>query len=310
MGIFKNNLFRTFFSLGVLALAIASLANIMGQDGFDMAITQAIAKPPVTILMAIGLTGASFVTLGALELLNAQSVGLKPSWRIFSNSLVGNALAHSIGGSVFGAASARVFLYQRLQASPKQVAVIVMANTASYLLGILVLLAGLLGLGAWYSEAIPSQLGIIVSGACLILVIGHCLSGHWAEKSSNMLLRFAPRTWWLGIIQILLGGLNLALVGAALFTLTLDTNYFPFLASYLVSTLAGSISTIPGGIGVFEATMLVLRPGNGGQLLTAIIMFRLIYNVIPLALALGALALGWLGSTKLYAMKSKRISDN
>ncbi len=50
--------------------------------------------------------------------------------------------------------------------------------------------------------------------------------------------------------------------------------------------ILGVVSHAPGGIGVFEASMTAILAGRGRpDLLAALLLFRLLYNLLPFALA-------------------------
>ena len=60
----------------------------------------------------------------------------------------------------------------------------------------------------------------------------------------------------------------------------------------LMSCLIGIASHAPGGLGVFEATMLIaLSRMPFEQVLGALLLFRIIYYILPFILALVLLAL-------------------
>ena len=66
-----------------------------------------------------------------------------------------------------------------------------------------------------------------------------------------------------------------------------------FVVLFVSATLLGIVSHVPGGLGVFEATMLAAAaPTARAQVLAALLAYRAIYNLLPCALALLALATG------------------
>jgi uncharacterized membrane protein YbhN (UPF0104 family) len=63
--------------------------------------------------------------------------------------------------------------------------------------------------------------------------------------------------------------------------------YLTFLGVYLASVLAGVLSHVPAGLGVLESMLLLLLPGvPPEQLLAAVIVYRAIYEIGPMLLAL------------------------
>jgi hypothetical protein len=72
----------------------------------------------------------------------------------------------------------------------------------------------------------------------------------------------------------------------------------PVLVTFVLSTLLGFLSHVPGSLGVFEASMLIGLPGvEKEQLLASLLLFRLLYFVIPLLFAVLLL-----GARELYVM--------
>jgi uncharacterized protein (TIRG00374 family) len=72
-----------------------------------------------------------------------------------------------------------------------------------------------------------------------------------------------------------------------------DVNYFIFFGSYLLAQIAGIISNVPGGLGVFETVLILLisPPIASDQLLGALLVYRIVYYLLPLLIGLGLLAL-------------------
>lgn len=92
-------------------------------------------------------------------------------------------------------------------------------------------------------------------------------------------------------LQLVVGLVDIGLVSAVLYLLlpaSAGIGYLPFLAVYLASVLAGVLSHVPAGLGVLESVMLLLLPGvPPEQLLAAVFMYRVLYEIVPV---LGALA--------------------
>ena len=94
----------------------------------------------------------------------------------------------------------------------------------------------------------------------------------------------------IALSQVLVSVVDMMLASATLYILlepALHIGYFPFLGIYLLALGAGLISSVPGGIGVFEAVLVAALPQvDTTILLGTIVVYRLIYYVLPLSLAL------------------------
>jgi hypothetical protein len=67
----------------------------------------------------------------------------------------------------------------------------------------------------------------------------------------------------------------------------LDIGLFRLLAVFIAATLLGFASHAPAGLGVFDATILIgLGSEDREQLLAVLLMFRFLYHLLPLSIAL------------------------
>ncbi|MBF3094048.1 hypothetical protein HKT43_35900, partial [Pseudomonas aeruginosa] len=92
----------------------------------------------------------------------------------------------------------------------------------------------------------------------------------------------------LSLLQLLITALDVAAAATVLYLLLPETPPFAaFLLVYLLALAAGVLSHVPGGVGVFEAVLLAAFAGQLGAapLAAALLLYRLIYVVLPLLLA-------------------------
>ena len=98
----------------------------------------------------------------------------------------------------------------------------------------------------------------------------------------------------LTLIQIAIGIVDLGCCAAAMYMLVPDEPNLGFATVaviFVAATLLGFASHAPGGLGVFDAAMMVaLWQFDKEELLAGLLLFRLLYYIIPFVLALGILA--------------------
>ena len=97
------------------------------------------------------------------------------------------------------------------------------------------------------------------------------------------------------LLQTLIAVLDWSLAGLALYVLLppgLPVGFFQFLGIFALANLGGLLSHVPGGVGVFEAVILLAVPdgADSASVAAVLIAYRLIYFLLPLLLA--ALLLG------------------
>jgi glycosyltransferase 2 family protein len=99
----------------------------------------------------------------------------------------------------------------------------------------------------------------------------------------------------LSLVQIAIGAADVCAAAAVLYVLLPaghGVGFEAFLAVYVFAACVGIASHLPGGVGAFEATMLLaLAQLPREPLLGALLMFRLIYYIAPFILALALLGL-------------------
>jgi len=158
--------------------------------------------------------------------------------------------------------------------------------------------ATVLGLGIAYApqaataiDQLPPWLNRGVGIVTLIVLTGYVA---WVWSSP----RTIGRSGWqvtlpngpLTLLQIVIGIIDLSFCALAMYMLVPDEPNIGFVmiaVIFVSATLLGFASAAPGGIGVFDAAMLVaLWQFDKEELLAGLLLFRLIYYVIPFALSL------------------------
>src|SRR5262249_38325417 len=75
------------------------------------------------------------------------------------------------------------------------------------------------------------------------------------------------------------------------------------LGAFLVAQFLGLASHVPGGVGVFEGTLLLLLQPylTPSQILPALVVYRAVYYLLPFSIALGALIVDGTGGLRRQA---------
>lgn len=227
-------------------------------------------------------------------------------WYVSIASFTTYALSHNIGASVFSGALVRYRAYSAKGLSKTQIAILVGLCAFTFALGVIILTGGLL---VWHPELlaqISGKLGIpaewkhtlasshvaVFIGGGLLAFVGLYIIGSLAHLRPLTIRRFRlayPRPAVM-LRQIIAGPLELlGAAGIIYYALPGDVNpgYIMILAVFLASFSAALLSHAPGGLGVFEGVFIAALPEVGqADLLAALIVFRLLYLLIPFALSI------------------------
>ncbi len=101
---------------------------------------------------------------------------------------------------------------------------------------------------------------------------------------------FAIPSLRLAFGQIVIASIDWALAGSVLYALlarTIELSYLEFLEIFLLAQVIGLVSTVPGGLGVFESVMLLLLSdaAQPSTLIGSLLLYRVIYYILPLGVA-------------------------
>jgi uncharacterized membrane protein YbhN (UPF0104 family) len=254
------------------------------------------------LLASLGFTVASYVVLtgydvAALRIINRHVAYPRTALASFTSYI----FSHNFGFTPLTAGTARVRVYRIAGLTIFEVAQVMLIAGISLWLGILLLFA--IGLivqpGAFIEELLyitpPLQMAAGIVGLVGMLAYVGCL--HWrAGRPINLFGWTLPVPGVrMALVQFGLGVLDLTIATTALFVLLPDATvaHFPLvLFAYLAGLVSGLITHAPGGVGVFEVVMLLALPEfDRAALFGALLVFRAVYFLLPLAV--GLLLFAW-----------------
>jgi phosphatidylglycerol lysyltransferase len=255
--------------------------------------------PPAQLAAAVLLTALNYLVLTTYDLL-AFAYIRKPMARrrIVAASFLAYAISNNVGFAMLSGASVRYRFYTRWGVTGEELSRIVFSYSVTFWLG----LFGLGGLSLVASQlpeigALPARPLLRAAGWVLALAPAAYLAATMWRRGPLRIRTFelplpAPL---IATGQIAASVTDWALAGAVLYVLLPSgrPDILTFLGSFLVAILLGMISHVPGGVGVFEGLMvLLLRPYlSSADLLPALVVYRAVYYLLPLGIALVGLVL-------------------
>lgn len=283
-----------FLFLGAVAVLLYRYARSIDWAGVRRAIA---AYDAATLALAAGLVALSYGLYACYDIAAKRYAhhDLRDS-RVALIAATCYAFSLNLG-AVVGSAGFRYRLYTRSGASASAVHRVVAFSVSANWLGYL-LLAGLLFVtgsvappAAWRIHA----LGLQALGVAMLTLVAAYLFACWKTHGRVMHVRgrhFRLPSPRLALLQTLLAACNWATMAAILFVLLRQqADYGLVLGALLSAAVAMAIAHIPAGAGVLEVVFLTLVSGIAKpQLLAALLVYRGIYYLAPLALASAAYA--------------------
>lgn len=285
----------------VAALTFVAL-HLALRDVHLPQLRQAIATVPAwQIAAALGLTFASYVALTFYDRLALQVIGRPQPWRISAlASFTGQAVGYSLGLPLLTAGSARFRVYGQVGLSIGEVAQVGLLGTAAFWSGVAGIAGGamLMGvplpaIGGWALTGVVSR---ALGAALLLLAVAPLLMQAVGRRQVGVghLTLPLPGGWRMAGFAVAAAA-DLATASGALFVLlpVQPAGSYPgFFLVYVLAIVVALITHVPGGIGVFEAVILAAQPGSRAAVFAALLLYRLIYYLLPLLAAAAAIAVG------------------
>ncbi len=269
------------------------------------------AIPRRQVLTALCFTAASYWLLSNYDVLAlAYLRRVIPYPRILFTSFIAYSFGHTLGFSAFTGAAIRFRLYATAGVTAIDVATITAFCSLSLGIG----LATIAGLSLFLSPTHSAQIlhlhhnwslfaGMVLLGAVALYAVWATLARGTLELRGWALRAPGPA---IGLAQLLLSVLDLSLSSAVLWSLlpaATQVGFVPFLGTYALAVIAGILSHVPGGVGVFEAVMLLTLPGvPADALLGSLLAYRAVYYLVPLVF--GTLLFG---TQELAAQRSRML---
>jgi uncharacterized membrane protein YbhN (UPF0104 family) len=207
------------------------------------------------------------------------------------------AVGHNIGATVFTGGAVRYRIYSQHGLTAIDIAKICFVAGLTFWLGN----AAVLGLSvaiephaAGPITQLPAWANFCIAAVILIVLFSY-LGWVWSAPREigrggwRVRLPNGPST----LVQICIGILDLGCCAMAMFMLLPSephVGYVTLLVVFVSATLLGFASHAPGGLGVFDAAMLVaLWQFDKEDLVAGLLLFRLLYYIVPFVIALSIL---------------------
>ncbi len=214
-------------------------------------------------------------------------------------------------GALVGGLGFRMRIYNGWGISPKVIPMAALLSVVTTWVGYTFALSLSLLFGDIPEKAmrfLPSSatwpLGVLGLGLIAAYIIASAKEASFTIKSAKLIV---PQTK-LALVQVLISSAQWCLAATILFLLlTHFGSSLPWgqvFFTYLLASIGGVIARVPAGVGVIEAIFLKTLPGvPSSTMLAALLCFRAIYFLLPLALSL----LGYLAIE--VAQKSYKKED-
>lgn len=250
------------------------------------------------LALAVVFTALSYILLTGYDVLALRQLKIRMPYRTTAlASFTSYAVSFNLGFPLVTGGTVRYWIYAPRGLSASRIASLTVIAGITFWLGMGVVLgwslireAAAVAYLAVFATDFVRAAGFVPLGLVACYFIWVSLRHPTVKVKGWRLELPGPR---LTVGQVLLGIGDVCSAAAVLFVLLPgghNIGFETFLAIYVAGCMLGIASHSPGGLGVFEATMLVaLNHLPREQVLGSLLLFRLIYYVAPFVLALALL---------------------
>ncbi|CAO4166969.1 lysylphosphatidylglycerol synthase domain-containing protein [Methylorubrum populi] len=255
---------------------------------------------------AFAAVGVSYLFLTCYDALALRQLRLKVPYSITAlASFTSYAVSFTLGFPLITAATIRYWIYSKRGLSAAKIAALTVIAGFTFWLGMgvvlgfsLIIEAGQLASLTFKSIGVNTsvRLNQVLGFGTLGLVLGYLAwvsvkrryikVRHWQLELPGATVSFSQMVVGIGDVCAAAGVLYLLMPEG------LNLGFTTFLAIYVLAAMLGIASNAPGGIGVFEATVLLaLSYLPREAVLGSLLLFRVCYYLVPFVLALLMLGL-------------------
>src|SRR6201996_5525397 len=282
-------------SVTVIGIACYVLYHMLRDIDLNEVVEAIRSTEPKSIALAALFVAAGYFTLTFYDLFAMRAIGRSDiPYRVNAlAAFTSYSIGHNVGASVFTGGAVRYRIYSGWGLNAIDVAKICFIAGLTFWLGN----AAVLGLGiAYHPEAasavdqLPSWLNRLLAIAIITCLVAYVVwvwlrprnvgRGPW-----TVVLPGGPLT----LLQIAIGIVDLGFCALAMYELVPDEPNLGFVVVAVIfvsATLLGFASHSPGGLGVFDAAMLVgLWQMDREDLLAGMLLFRVLYYIAPFVIS-------------------------
>jgi phosphatidylglycerol lysyltransferase len=279
----------------LFAIALKVLHDTLAHYHYRDVILYLSAMSGWQIAIAVALTLAGYLVMTGYDTLAFRYIDHPfPYRRIALASFIGYAFNNNVGLSGIVGGSLRYRMYTAWRLGAVDIARVIAFCTISFWLGFV-----LLG-GIFFIVAPPELPAGVHLPFLSVRILGFLLLLPAIVYFIWIAIRREPvriRQWEfdlpsprLFIAQVAISATDWIIAAGVLYILLPDSlplTFVRFLGIFLLAQIAGVLSNVPGGLGIFEAvTLLFLAPFfSASAILGALVAFRAIYYLLPLVVA-------------------------
>jgi hypothetical protein len=286
-------------SLGIIGFAAVVLLHMLRHTDVEQVYAAVRATTPTQVAAGALFVAGGYLTLTFYDWFALRTIGRSEiPYRIAALAgFTSYSIGHNIGATVFTGGAVRYRIYSGYGLDAVEVAKICFIAGLTFWLGN----ATVLGLGVLHSPGAASPIDRLPAwinrdlAIALLVILASYVGWVWSaprvigQREWQVRLPDGPST----MVQIVIGIFDLGCCALAMYMLLPaepNIGFVDLVVVFVTATMLGFASHAPGGLGVFDAAMLVaLWQYDKEKVLAGLLLFRILYYLTPFVIALSIL---------------------
>lgn len=299
-------------TLAIFILAIKTLYGLTQSIKFFDVLSALEQIPNTDIFLATLIVAFGYLILTLYDAIAFKHMKITlPFRKVALTSFVAYAIGHTIGLAVLSASGVRFRMYRANNIKSENIANVVWLVSMAFTFGITTLVALSLAINPQATVIMMSQIDVQMAemsvsvpkvfrdagairglgiGLLLLVVSIVAWSGTAGRHVKIKGWRFDLPPAVMLVKQIVISIIDLASVAFVLYMLLphgVGIGYLTVFSAFIQSMILAILSHVPGGLGVFELTMIASLPQvDKAYLLAVLLVFRILYYILPFLLAI------------------------
>jgi uncharacterized membrane protein YbhN (UPF0104 family) len=282
-------------AIALFLLAVSVLRRELGAGQLQDVLRNARALAPDAVVLAVLLTAASFLVLTGYDNLSLRDIRRPLPYRQTAlASFLNYAFSQALGFPLLTGGTVRYRLYSRWGLTTLEVGQVVAFASATFWLGVVALTGVVLLIAPPGITRMLPIAGALArpAGVLLLAIVGvyvwWTVTGRRVARIRGW--RFRRPAPSLAALQLILACADWVVASTVCWVLMpadIGIGFPSFVAVFLLAFVAGIISHVPAGLGVFESVVLVLLPpvASDTAVLGSLLVYRGVYQLLPLMAA-------------------------
>ena len=253
-----------------------------------------IAVPNKNIIYACIASFCGYMALSSYDYLALKYIKHKlATWKWMFVGFIGFAVSNNAGHAIVSGGAIRYRLYTRWRVPASDIVKMVTFSGFTYLVACFALV--ILGYVCSPDHVLSSVSSPYINWSIIISSVIGLFFYFWgcAFYKKPIIIKeveFDTPSVKMATAQVIIGSIDILMASLVLYFVMdsyVDIPFFTFMGAFIIAQVLGVYSQVPGGLGVFEVVFTNLLPEDENQatLFAILILYRIIYYLLPLILS-------------------------